>query len=282
MTKITNIYEKEKDNELNKKEKGKKDIKDLTDKIYIINNSQIPDESKPPIKIQQNEIKYDGLDEKQMKSFLENTNIPQKHLNLVIKEIIKLNSIPSSSAKKGKTASKEKKNNNESKLLLLFLSKNESKIDERNIIYILKKIKIYNQESIDEIMKYIIINIKIDSSYFLDLIKEEEKIINKQILDSFNKMINNINDDNKKDYLNLVKTLNLTGLLQEIINKEEYDIYENNINKIFDEYLNIEEKCSKVIDKEFNEDFNLDFINSMKLINSNNNKTYVIQEKIAF
>ena len=86
-------------------------------------------------------------------------------------------------------------------------------------------------------------------------------------------------EQNKTNVVGLIKTLNLTSLIKEIIGKEEYDSYEKKINEIIDLELDKREN-KKDRENEFDEDFNMDFINSMKIINSNPNKAYFIQEKI--
>ena len=79
----------------------------------------------------------------------------------------------------------------------------------------------------------------------------------------------------------MLKSLNLISGLKEIITKEEYDKYEEKINKLIEETLNKKENYTKICDKEFEQDFKVEFINSMKIINSNPNKAYYIQEKIT-
>ena len=277
ISKITNIYQKEKA-KINSPQKKDNNNNHLIDKIYVIPQKDIENEQISSKKKTKNEFSsslYEGLNEKEMLSFLENNNIPIKYLNKVIKEIFKC--ISSSSPTK-------KKNNNkktDSKLLLIFLDKNNNKLTEKHIIYIFKKIKDFNKNIIEEIVKYIIKNIKIDDRYFLELLKEEEIDLNKNIVEALNNCVNDINDEDKINFINLVKTLNLISLVKEIINKEEYDSYEIKINTSFDELLNKKENCTELCDKEFNKDFNMEFINSMKIINSNPNKAYYIQEKIT-
>ena len=114
----------------------------------------------------------------------------------------------------------------------------------------------------------------------MEILKEEEFDLNKNLIDALNNCLNDINEEDKINFINLIKTLNLISLVKEIINKEEYDNYEDKINKVYDEELNKNEKYNELCEKEFNEDFNIEFINSMKIINSNPNKAYYIQEKI--
>jgi hypothetical protein len=211
-----------------------------------------------------------------MSSFLTNNNIPVKYLTKVLKEIFKI--IISS---KQNIKNKSKDTDKNIKLLLIFLEKNKDKMTEKHILYILKKIKDYNKNEISEIIKYIIMNINIDNKYFLELLKEDEIELNKNIIDSLNNYEYDINNKDKINFLNLMKTLNLISLLKEIINRKEYENFEEKINKEFEEILSQEENCKNLCDKEFNEDFNIEFINSMKIINSNPNKSYYIQEKLT-
>ena len=276
--KISKAYQNEKENKSKENSPQKNDIKNLTDKIYVLRCKDIVIEDDKNLSNNKKEefssSLYEGLNEKEMITFLENKNIPIKYLKKVLKEIFKFyaNSTPT----KNKNNSKKK----ESKLLLTFLEKNKNKLTEKHILYIFKKIQDFNKDNIDEIIKYIIINIKIDDKYFLEILKEEEINLNKNIIDSLNNCVNDINEEDKINFINLIKTLNLISLVKEIINKQEYDNYEEKINKIFDEELNKKENCTELCDKEFNDDFNIEFINSMKIINSNPNKAYYIQEKI--
>ena len=274
--KISKTYQNEKENKSKNESPQKNNIKNLTDKIYVLTTKDLGDEKTISNKKKEefSSTLYEGLNEKEMISFLENNNIPIKYLKNVLKEIFK--SLANLSPTKNKNNSKKK----ELKLLLTFLEKNKNKLTEKHILYIFKKIKDFNKDNINEIIKYIIINIKIDDKYFLKLLKEEEINLNKNIIDSLNNYVDEINDDHKINFINLIKTLNLISLVKEIINKQEYDNYEEKINKIFKEELNKKEKCTELCDKEFNEEFNIDFINSMKIINSNPNKAYYIQEKI--
>ena len=272
IAKITDIYQKEKENTPKIDSPQKKDIKNLTDKIYIINLKQIEEEQSSSNKKSKelSSSSFEGLKEKEMISFIENNNIPIKYLQKVLKEIFKcLNS------------STTKNKSKDIKLLSKFLEKNKNKLTEKHILYIFKKIKEYNKNNIDEIIKYIVQNIKIDDKYFLEILKEEEMTLNKNIIDAFNSSISSIIDEDKKTFLELVKSLNLISYVKQTISEEEYNNYEEKINKIFEEFLNKKEKYTKICDKEFDEEFNIEFINSMKIINSNPNKAYFIQEKIT-
>jgi len=272
IAKITNIYQKEKEKVPKNNSPPKKDIKNLTDKIYVINQKQIGEDQTSSSKKTKkfSSSSFEGLNEREMISFIENNNIPIKYLQKVLKEIFKcLNS--------STTKNKDK----DIKLLSKFLEKNKNKLTEKHILYIFKKIKEYNKTNTDEIIKYIVQNIKIDNKYFLEILKEEEITLNKNIIDSLNNSITDINDEDKRIFLELVKSLNLISYVKQIISEEEYNNYEESLNKIFEEFLNEKEKYSKICDKEFDEEFNIEFINSMKIINSNPNKAYFIQEKIT-
>ena len=272
IAKVTDIYQKEKENMPKNNSPQKKEIKNLTDKIYVINQKQIGEEqssSKEKSK-EFSSSSFEGLKEKEMISFIENNNIPIKYLKKVLKEIFKcLNS------------STTKNKSKDIKLLSKFLEKNKNKLTEKHIIYIFKKIKEYNKNNTDEIIEYIVQNIKIDDKYFLEILKEEEMTLNKNIIDALNNSIPVISDEDKRNFLGLVKSLNLISYVKQIITEEEYNNYEEKINKIFKEFLNNQEKYTTICDKEINEEFNIEFINSMKIINSNPNKAYFIQEKIT-
>ena len=96
-----------------------------------------------------------------------------------------------------------------------------------------------------------------------------------------NNCLNNLDDiQNKMELLNLIKTLNLISLLKEIIEKDEYDKFEKNTDEIYGKEINKMENKKDLCEEEFNKDFNMEFINSMKIINSNPNKAYYIQENI--
>ena len=276
ISKITEIYQKEKEDKPSKDSPQKKDSKNLIDKIYIISQKEIEDGQISPItkKKEFSQKLYEGLNEKELIEFLENNNIPINYITKVLKEIFKTSS--------SSTPTKNKNDKKETKLILSFLEKNKNKITEKHILYIFKKIKDYNKNNIDEIIKYIINNIKIDDKYFLELLKEEEIDLNQNIIDSLNNCINEeINEEDKFSFITLLKSLNLISGLKEIITKEEYDKYEEKINKLIEEILNKKENCTKICDKEFEQDFKIEFINSMKIINSNPNKAYYIQEKIT-
>ena len=276
ISKITEIYQKEKEDKPSKDSPQKKDSKNLIDKIYIISQKEIEDGQISPItkKKEFSQKLYEGLNEKELIEFLENNNIPINYITKVLKEIFKTSS--------SSTPTKNKNNKKEPKLILTFLEKNKNKITEKHILYIFKKIKDYNKSNIDEIIKYIMNNIKIDDKYFLELLKEEEIDLNQNIIDSLNNCINEeINEEDKFSFITLLKSLNLISGLKEIITKEEYDKYEEKINKLIEETLNKKENCTKICDKEFEQDFKIEFINSMKIINSNPNKAYYIQEKIT-
>lgn len=276
ISKISISYQNEKEKKPKNDSPQKYKLKNLSDKIYVLTFKNIEGEQ-----ISLNKKKedfslssFEGKTEKEMISILENNKIPIKYLKNVLKEIFKC--LANSSPTKNKNNSKIK----DLKLLLRFLENNKNKLTEVHILYIFNKIKDYNKDNIDEIIKYIVINIKIDDKYFLELLKEEKIILSKNIIDLLNIYLNDINVKDKFSFINLVKTLNLISLVKEIINKEEYEKYEQKINKIFDEELNKIEKNTEICDKEFNEEYNIEFINSMKIINSNPNKAYYIQEKI--
>ena len=276
--KISKSYQNEKENKSKEDSPQENDIKNLTDKIYVLTSKDIEIEAENSLTNKKKEgfssSLYEGLNEKEMISFLENNTIPIKYLKKVLKEIFKC--LANFTPTKNKNNSKKKN----LKLLITFIEKQKNKLTEKHILYIFKKIKDFSKDNIDEIIKNIIINIKIDDKYFLELLKEEEIDLNKNIIDTLNNCIKDINEEDKINFINLVKALNLISLVKEIINKKEYDNYEDKINKIFDEELNKKENCNELCDKEFNEDFNIEFINSMKIINSNPNKAYYLQEKI--
>lgn len=276
ISKISIAYQNEKEKRPKNDSPQKNKLKNLADKIYVLTSKNIEDEqiSLTKKKEEFSPSSFEGLSEKEMISFLENNKIPIKYLKKVLKEIFKYLEISSPTKNKNNTKKRD------SKLLLTFLDNNKNKLTEKEILYIFNKIKDFNKNNIDEIIKYIIINIKIDDKYFLELLKEEEIILSKNIIDSLNINLNDINSENKFSFINLMKTLNLISLVKEIINNEEYEKYEEKINKVFDEELNKIEKNTEICDKEFNEEYNIKFINSMKIINSNPNKAYYIQEKI--
>ena len=276
ISQISISYQNEKEKKPKNDSPQKYKLKNLSDKIYVLTFKNIEGEQISLNKKKENFSlsSFEGKTEKEMVSILENNKIPIKYLKNVLKEIFKC--LANSSPTKNKNNSKIK----DLKLLLRFLENNKNKLTEVHILYIFNKIKDYNKDNIDEIIKYIVINIKIDDKYFLELLKEEKIILSKNIIDSLNIYLNDINVKDKFSFINLVKALNLISLVKEIINKEEYEKYEQKINKIFDEELNKIEKNTEICDKEFNEEYNIEFINSMKIINSNPNKAYYIQEKI--
>jgi hypothetical protein len=276
ISKISISYQNEKEKKQKNDSPQKYKLKNLADKIYVLTFKNIEGEQISLNKKKEDfsPSSFEGKTEKEMISILENNKIPIKYFKKVLKEIFKC--LANSSPTKNKNKSKIK----DLKLLLRFLEINKNKLNEVHILNIFNKIKDYDKENIDEIIKYIVINIKIDDKYFLELLKEEKIILSKNIIDSLNIYLNDINAKDKFSFINLVKTLNLISLVKEIINKEEYEKYEQKINKIFDEELNKIEKNTEICDKEFNEEYNIEFINSMKIINSNPNKAYYIQEKI--
>ena len=273
---ISSIYQKEKDSKSKEDSPQKKDVKKLTDKIYILTSKDVENKQPSPTnKKQEFSNLYEELNEKELLSFIENNTIPIRYLTKVLKSIFKVLS-NSTTPTKSKNNTKKK----DLQILLTFIDKNKKKLTEKHILFILKKIKDFHKDNIDELIKYILINIKIDNKYFMEILKEDDFDLNENIIDSLNNCINIINGEDKLNFINLIKSLNLIYLVKEIINKEKYDKYEDKINKIYDEEMNKKEKYAEICDKEFNEDFNIEFINSMKIINSNPNKAYYIQEKI--
>ena len=273
---ISSIYQKEKDSKSKDDSPQKKDLKKLTDKIYILTAKDVENKQpSPKNKKQEFSSLYEELNEKELLSFIENNSIPIKYLTKVLKSIFKVLS-NSTTPTKSKNNTKKK----DLQILLAFIDKNKKKLTEKHILFILKKIKDFHKDNIDELIKYILVKIKIDNNYFMEILKEDDFDLNENIIDSLNNCINIINGEDKLNFINLIKSLNLIYLLKEIINKEKYDKFEDTINKIYDEEMNKKEKYAEICDKEFNEDFNIEFINSMKIINSNPNKAYYIQEKI--
>ena len=261
IAKMNELYQKENNN---KKEKDNspniKDKKNLIEKIYIIDNNDIKDEGKMK-KINNNYVAPTFKNEKELISYIEKNDIHIKNLNKIIKEIFKY------------------KSNN---TIIKFIEKNKNKLTEQNVLLILKKINEANLKKIDDIIKCILNNILIDEKYFLELLKEEKIELGKGIIESMNKFLNKIdNVHNKISLLELIKTLNLISLIKEIIPKDDYDKYEKNINEIYEKELNKRENKKDLCEDEFNKDFNNEFINSMKIINSNPNKAYYIQENIT-
>ena len=260
ITKMNELYQKEKQNKIKKENSpNNNNTKNLMEKIYIIDKSYLKEEEK--LKKINNENNIPSFqNDKELKSYIEKNDIEIKNLNKIIKEIFKYKN---------------------KELVIKFIERNKNKLTEKHLLSIFKKIKEFNQKIINEIIKCIFNNILIDEKYFLELLKEEKIELNKEIIKSMNDSLKNLNDiRNKNTLLELIKTLNLMSLLKEIIDKDEYEKYEKNINEIYNEELNKRENKNELCEDEFNKDFNMDFINSMKIINSNPNKAYFIQENI--
>ena len=246
IAKMNELYQKEKQNITENDSSPKiKDKKSLIEKMYIIDKNDIKDEGSL-IKVNNNNALPTFQNEKELISYIDKNDIAIKYINKIIKEIFKY------------------KNNN---TIIKFIEKNRNKLTEKNVLLILKNINQLSLKKIDDVIKSIFNNILIDENYFLELLKEEKIDLSKGIIESMNKFLKNIdNVQNKKSLLELIKTLNLISLVKEIIPKDDFDKYEKNINDIYE--------------KELNKDFNIEFINSMKIINSNPNKAYYIQENI--
>ena len=263
ITKMNELYQKEKQNKIeNSSSPNMKDKKNLIEKIYIIDSNDIKGEGKMK-KINNNNNLPTFQNEKELISYIDKNDIPLKYINKMIKEIIKY------------------KNNI---TIIKFIEKNKNKLTEQNVLMILKKINEVNLKKIDDIIKCILNNILIDKKYFLELLKEEKIELGKEIIESMNKFLNNldnVNVQNNLDLLELIKTLNLISLIKEIMPKDDYDKYEKNINELYEKELNKRENKKDLCEDEFNKDFNNEFINSMKIINSNPNKAYYIQENIT-
>ena len=263
ITKMNELYLKEKQNKIeNTSSPNMKDKKNLIEKIYIIDSNDIKGEGKMK-KINNNNNLPTFQNEKELISYIDKNDIPLKYINKIIKEMFKY------------------KNNN---TIIKFIEKNKHKLTEQNVLMILKKINEVNLKKIDDIIKCILNNILIDKKYFLELLKEEKIELGKEIIESMNKFLNNldnVNVQNKLDLLELIKTLNLISLIKEIMPKDDYDKYEKNINELYEKELNKRENKKDLCEDEFNKDFNNEFINSMKIINSNPNKAYYIQENIT-
>ena len=228
--------------------------------MYIIDKNDIKDEGNL-IKINNNNALPTFQNEKELISYIDKNDIAIKYINKIIKEIFKY------------------KNNN---TIIKFIEKNRNKLTEKNVLLILKNINQLSLKKIDDVIKSIFNNILIDENYFLELLKEEKIDLSKGIIESMNKFLKNIdNVQNKKSLLELIKTLNLISLVKEIIPKDDFDKYEKNINDIYEKELNKRENKKDLCEEEFNKDFNIEFINSMKIINSNPNKAYYIQENIT-
>ena len=261
IVKINDLYQKEKQNKIkNENSPNKKGInKNLIEKIYIIEKNDLKEELKMrKINIKDNLPSFQN--EKEILSYIEKNDIPIKYISKVIKEILSY------------------KNKD---IIIKFIQKNKNKITEKHILLIFIKIKDYNKKIIDDIILCILKNILIDQKYFLELLKEEKIELSKGIILSMNNCLNNLDDiQNKMELLDLIKTLNLISLLKEIIEKDEYDKFEKNIDEIYGKEINKMENKKDLCEEEFNKDFNMEFINSMKIINSNPNKAYYIQENI--
>ena len=260
ITKMNELYQKEKQNKIeNSSSPNMKDKKNLIEKIYIIDSNDIKGEGKMK-KINNNNNLPTFQNEKELISYIDKNDIAIKYINKIIKEIFKY------------------KNNN---TIIKFIEKNRNKLTEKNVLLILKNINQLSLKKIDDVIKSIFNNILIDENYFLELLKEEKIDLSKGIIESMNKFLKNIdNVQNKKSLLELIKTLNLISLVKEIIPKDDFDKYEKNINDIYEKELNKRENKKDLCEEEFNKDFNIEFINSMKIINSNPNKAYYIQENI--
>ena len=260
IAKMNELYQKEKENKTENDSSPKiKDKKSLIEKMYIIDKNDIKDEGNL-IKINNNNALPTFQNEKELISYIDKNDIAIKYINKIIKEIFKY------------------KNNN---TIIKFIEKNRNKLTEKNVLLILKNINQLSLKKIDDVIKSIFNNILIDENYFLELLKEEKIDLSKGIIESMNKFLKNIdNVQNKKSLLELIKTLNLISLVKEIIPKDDFDKYEKNINDIYEKELNKRENKKDLCEEEFNKDFNIEFINSMKIINSNPNKAYYIQENI--
>ena len=260
ITKMNELYQKEKQNKIeNSSSPNMKDKKNLIEKIYIIDSNDIKGEGKMK-KINNSNNLPTFQTEKELISYIDKNDIAIKYINKIIKEIFKY------------------KNNN---TIIKFIEKNRNKLTEKNVLLILKNINQLSLKKIDDVIKSIFNNILIDENYFLELLKEEKIDLSKGIIESMNKFLKNIdNVQNKKSLLELIKTLNLISLVKEIIPKDDFDKYEKNINDIYEKELNKRENKKDLCEEEFNKDFNIEFINSMKIINSNPNKAYYIQENI--
>ena len=260
IAKMNELYQKEKQNKTENDSSPKiKDKKSLIEKMYIIDKNDIKDEGNL-IKINNNNALPTFQNEKELISYIDKNDIAIKYINKIIKDIFKY------------------KNNN---TIIKFIEKNRNKLTEKNVLLILKNINQLSLKKIDDVIKSIFNNILIDENYFLELLKEEKIDLSKGIIESMNKFLKNIdNVQNKKSLLELIKTLNLISLVKEIIPKDDFDKYEKNINDIYEKELNKRENKKDLCEEEFNKDFNIEFINSMKIINSNPNKAYYIQENI--
>ena len=260
ITKMNELYEKEKQNKAKKENSpNKKNIKNLIEKVYILDKNNF--KGKELFNKINNEDNFPTFpNDKELSTYIESHDIPVKYLNKIIKEILKY------------------KNKD---IIIKFIKKNKDELTEKNLVLIFKKMKEFDKKIVYEIIKIILNNILIDEKYFLELLKEEKVDLNKDIIESMNSCLKGMKDcKNKISLIELMKALNLLSLIKEIIEKFEYDKYEKNLNDIYEEELNKRENKKELCEEEFNKDFNMDFINSMKVINSNPNKAYFIQEKI--
>ena len=260
LTKMNELYEKEKQNIIKKENSpNTKNNRNLIEKVYIIDKDKFKAEE-TSIRIKDKYAFPTFKNEKELTSYIESHDIPMKYLNKMIKEIFKY------------------KNKD---IIIKFIRKYKDKLTEKNLVLIFKKIKEFDKKIIDEIIKCVLDNILIDEKYFLELLKEEKIDLSKEIIESMNNCLKELKDNNNiNELLQLIKTLNLLSLIKEIIEKDEYDKYEKIINDIYEEEINKREDKKELCEEEFNKDFNMDFINSMKIINSNPNKAYFIQENI--
>ena len=260
LAKMTDLYQKEKQNESNKENSPNlKDNKNLIEKVYILDKNILKNEGE--LNKRNNEFNLPLFqNEKELMKYIENQDIPMKYVNKIIKEIFKY------------------KNKD---IIITFIQKNKDKLTEKNLVLIFKKIKELDKKNSNDIIKCVLNNILVDENYLLELLKEEKDDLNKEIIESINTSLKHLdNPQNKMGLIQLTKTLNLISMIKEIIGKEDYDKYEKNINDLLEEELNKRENQNELNDDEFNKDFNMEFINSMKIINSNPNKAYFIQENI--
>ena len=260
MVKMNDLYQKEKQDKSDKENSPNvKDFKKLIEKVYIIEKNNLKGlEIKKKISNSSNFPTFQN--EKEILIYIEKENIPMKYLNKMIKEIFKY------------------KNKD---IIIKLIQKYKDKLTEKNLVLIFKKLNDFDKKNLNEIIENILKNISIDEKYFLELLKEEKIDLCKEIIESMNICLNKLKDiNNKIGLLELIKTLNLISLIKEVIEKDEYNKYENNIDKIYEEELLKRENKKEICEEEFKNDFNMEFINSMKIINSNPNKAYFIQEKI--
>ena len=269
-------------------EEYKKDLKkpkkesqeQKVDKIYILSSSFLDNNTSN--KKTKNERKssfsslWEGLNENEILNFLKETKITSNHINKIIKKIFKNIINTSSSKKKGKN-----KENMDFSLLMQFLEKNREKVTEKNIILIFEKIK--EIDGNDDIISFIIGNINVDEKYFLLIMKDEQIEFDKKLLEKLNTIIskNNFESSYLENWINLTKTLNLINYVKLVINKEEYEAFEDKINEKHSQLLDkMQNEINKDIQNEEGEKKDSEFIKSLKMINSNLNKSYYIEEKI--